>query len=83
MSAPEKMKGGKTAGLDGTVVEMLKNGGINVIDWLLRIFNRCMEAESMTEKWKRGVCKLQGNHYNAWEYMYGRVLIGRVVEKFR
>ena len=42
MSALKKMKSGKAAGMDGTVVEILKSGDINIIDWLLRIFNRCM-----------------------------------------
>ena len=37
----KKMKVGKAVGMDGIVVEMLKNGGISIIDGLLRIFNRC------------------------------------------
>ena len=37
------MKGVKATRADGIVVEMLKNGGI-IIDWLLRIFSRCMES---------------------------------------
>ena len=36
--ALRKIKGTKASGMDGFVV-MLKNGGISVIDWLLRIFN--------------------------------------------
>ena len=35
------MKRGKAADMDGIVVEMLKNGGISITDWLLRIFNKC------------------------------------------
>ena len=40
MVALKKMKGGKAAAMDGIVVEMLKKGGISIIDWLLRIFNK-------------------------------------------
>ena len=43
------MKGGQTAGI---VVEMLKNGGISIIDWLLRIVNRCTDSGVVTEDWK-------------------------------
>ena len=46
------MKGGKAAGMNGIVVEMLKNGGIRIIDWLLRIFNKCMESGVVPEDWK-------------------------------
>ena len=44
----KNMKGGKAVGMDGIVVEMLKNGGISIIDWLLRIFNKCMESGVVT-----------------------------------
>ena len=40
MGALKKIKGGKAAGMDGIVLKMLKDGGISIIDWLLRIFNR-------------------------------------------
>ena len=52
MGAVKKMKGGKAAGIYGIFVEMLKNGGICKIDWLLRIFNRCMESGVVLEGWK-------------------------------
>ena len=52
MVALKMMKGGKAAGRDGIVVEMLKNGGISLIDWLLRIFNNCMESGVVREDWK-------------------------------
>ena len=44
MGALKKMKGGKAAGMDGIVVEMLKNGGISITDWFLRILYRCKES---------------------------------------
>ena len=31
------------------MVEMLKNGGISIIDWLLKIFNKCMESGVVQE----------------------------------
>ena len=43
MGVLKKVKGGKAAGMDGIVVEMLKSGGIGINDWLQRIFNRYME----------------------------------------
>ena len=46
------MKGGKPAGMDYIVVEMLKSGGISIIDWLLRIFSRCMEPGVIPKDWK-------------------------------
>ena len=49
MSALKKMKDGKAAGMDGIIVGMLKNGGISIIDWLLRIFNKCMESGVVPE----------------------------------
>ena len=36
MGALKKMKNGRAAGMDGIVVGILKNGGISIIDWLLR-----------------------------------------------
>ena len=46
MGALMKMKGGKVAGMDGIMVEMMKN------DFLLRIFNRCMESGVVPEDCK-------------------------------
>ena len=34
-----KMKGSKVAGVDDAVIEMMKTGGISIIDRLLRMFN--------------------------------------------
>ena len=44
IDALKNMKGGKAAGMDSIVVKMLKNGGVSIIDWLLRIFNGCIES---------------------------------------
>ena len=32
-------KGGKAPGMDGVRVEMLKEGGVTVLEWLVRVFN--------------------------------------------
>ena len=50
MGALKKMKSGKSAGMDGIVVEILKNGSISITDWLLRIFNNCMESGAVPEE---------------------------------
>ena len=39
----KKMKGGKAVTMDGFVIRVLKNRGINIMDCLLEIFDRCME----------------------------------------
>ena len=49
MNMLKKMKRGKTVGLDGTPVEMLKYSGVSLVDCLLRIFNRCMELDVTPE----------------------------------
>ena len=46
------MKGGKAAGVDSIAVEMLRNGGIRIIDWLMRILNKCMKSGVVPEDWK-------------------------------
>ena len=89
------MKGGKAAGIDGIVVEMLKNGGISIINWLLRIFNKCMESGVVPDDWKVGcivpVYKGKGDRRDWTNYkvisilsipgkIYGRVLINRMIE---
>ena len=42
----------KESRMNGFVLEMLKNGGITIIEWLLRIFNICMEFGAVPENWK-------------------------------
>ena len=95
ISSLKKMERGKAAGMDGIAVEMLKNGGISIIDWLLRIFNKCMESGAVPADWKV-VCivpvyKGKGDRRDCANYrginilsipgkIYGRVLISRVIE---
>ena len=95
MGALKKMKGGKAAGMDGIVVEMLKNGGISIIDWLLKMFNRCITSDVVPEDWKAAcivpVYKGKDDRRDYANYrgisilsisgkIYGRVLISRVIE---
>ena len=49
-----KMKGSKVAGVDDAVIEMMKTGGISIIDWLLRIFYIYIYMESgvVLEYWE-------------------------------
>ena len=49
------MKGGKAAGMDDIMVERLKNGGICIIEWLMKIFNKCMEIWCGTRGLEGGV----------------------------
>ena len=52
MGVLKKMKGGRAADMDGIVVKMLKNGGIRINDWLMWVFNKCMESGVVPEDWK-------------------------------
>ena len=36
------MKRGKSTGLDGISGEMLLEGGVSVVEWMLRLFNLCL-----------------------------------------
>ena len=50
----DKMKGRKVASLGDTVMRMLKNGSFNLVNWLLRIFSRCMETGVVLGDYKVG-----------------------------
>ena len=94
MGALKKIKGGKAAGMDGTAVKS-KNEAICIIDWLLRIFNRCMETGVVLQGWKVAcivpIYKGKGDRREFANYkgisilskpgkICGRVLISRVME---
>ena len=49
----KKMRDGKADGMDGIVKDVLKNEGIRMIDWLLRISNRCNESGVVKEDYTR------------------------------
>ena len=44
--ALNETKGGKAPGMDGVRVEMLKEGGVTVLEWLVRLFNICFFVNS-------------------------------------
>ena len=49
--ALNEMKGGKAPGLDGVRVEMLKEGGVTVLEWLVRVFNVCFMLSIVPMHW--------------------------------
>ena len=62
--------------MDDIVVEILKNWGISIIDWLLRIFNRCIGGKGCRRDcaYYRGISIL-----NIPGKIYGSLLISRVI----
>ena len=44
-------KGGKAPGMDGMRVEMLKEGGVTVLEWLVRLFNMCFMLSIVPLDW--------------------------------
>ena len=49
--ALNKTKGGKAPGMDGVKVEMLKEGGVTVLEWLVRVFNICFMLSTVPVDW--------------------------------
>ena len=49
--ALNEMKGGKAPGMDGVRVEMLKEGGVTVLEWLVRMFNICFMLSIVPVDW--------------------------------
>ena len=90
MGALKKMKRGKASDIDGIVAEMLNNLSISIIDWLMIIFNNCIESGVGPEDWKVAcivpVYKGKGDRRECVSILsipgkiYGRVLIFRVIE---
>ena len=89
-------KVGKAAGMDGVRAEMLKKGGVSVLEWLVRLFNICFMLSVVPVDW---VCacivplfKGKGDVFECGNYrgisllsvvgkVYGRVLINRIRDK--
>ena len=69
MDALKLMKGGKATSMDDIVLEMLKILDINIVDWLLRIFIRCMEA------W---VDQIIEEYHVSFRYTRGKVIEGNL-----
>ena len=49
--ALNETKGGKAPGMDGVRVEMLKEGGMTVLEWLVRLFNICFMLSIVPVDW--------------------------------
>ena len=49
--ALNETKGGKPPGMDGVRVEMLKEGGVTVLEWLVRLFNICFMLSIVPVDW--------------------------------
>ena len=91
--AVRKLKGGKSAGLDGIQVSMLRAGKECMVEWLERLFNVCWRLGRVPQHWQdtclvpiykgKGEKKVCGN-YRGISLMsmvgkvYGRILDERV-----
>ena len=49
--ALNETKGGKAPGMDGVRVEMLKEEGVTVLEWLVRLFNICFTLSIVAYQW--------------------------------
>lgn len=94
--ALKKLKNGKAVGVDDIAAEMLKGGGNAVIEWLLRLFNVCMNSGKVPLDWKSAIIvpiyKGKGEKKECKNFrgisllsipgkVYGRILIERVVQR--
>ena len=89
--ALNETKGSKAPGMDGVRVEMLKEGGVTVLEWLVRLFNICFMLSIVPVGWVIAcmvpLYKGKGDMYVCSIFsgvsllsvvgkVYGRVLIG-------
>ena len=94
--ALEETKVGKAAGMDGVRAEMLKKGGVTVIEWLVRLLNICFLLSVVPVDWVRAcivpLFKGKGDVCECCNYrgisllsvvgkVYGRILINRIRDK--
>ena len=49
--ALNETKGGKLPGMDGVRAEMLKEGGVTALEWLVRVFNICFMLSVVPVDW--------------------------------
>ena len=91
--AVNEMKEGKAPGLDGCPAECIKNGGVSMIKWVVRLFNLCFVSGVVPKEWCEAcivpLYKGKGDKYECGSYrgisllsvvgkLYGRVLINRI-----
>ena len=94
--AMNEMKGGKAPGMDGVRVEMLKEGGVTVLEWLVRVFNICFMLPVVPVDWIIAcmvpLCKGKGDVLECSNFrgisllsvvgkVFGRILINRIRDK--
>lgn len=53
--ALKQMKNGKAAGDDGLQVEILKMGGPEIVEWMVRLFDTAFREEKVLEDWQQAV----------------------------
>ena len=93
--ALNETKGGKAPGMDGVRMKMLKEGGVTVLEWLVRLFI-CFMLSIVPVDWVIACMvtlhKGKGDMYECSNFrgisllsvvgkMYGRVLINRIRDK--
>ena len=86
----------KAPGMDGVRVEMLKEGDVTVLEWLVRLFNICYMLSVVPVDWVIAcmvpLYKGKGDMYDSSNFrdisllsvvgkVYGRVLINRIRDK--
>ena len=94
--ALNETKGGKAPGMDSVRVEMLKEGGVTVLEWLVRVFNICFMLSIVPVGWVIAcmvpLYKGKGDVHECGNFrgisllsvvgkVYGRVLINRIRDK--
>ena len=94
--ALKETKEGKAAGIDGVRAEMLRKGGVTVVEWLVRLLNICFYLSMVPAEWVCAIIvplfKGIGNVFECGNYrgisllsvvgkVYGRVLINRIRDK--
>ena len=94
--ALNEMKGGKAPGMDGVRVEMLKERGVTILEWLVRVFNICFMLSIVPVDWVIAcmvtLYKCKGYVHECSNFrgtsllsvvgkVYGSILINRIRDK--
>ena len=94
--ALKETKSGKAPGVDGVHAEMLKEGGVTVVEWLVRLFNVCFYLGMCPVDWVLAVIvplyKGKGDIHDCSNSrgisllsvvgkVYGRILINRIRDR--